>query len=63
MLKLIPNKFFGISVQLTAIFTFLLWPFFDTGEEKNIVKRPALLGVFLILLAAWFALTFWGRYS
>lgn len=63
MLKLIPNKFFGISVQLAAIFTFLLWPFFDTGEEKNIMKRPALLGVFIIFLAAWFALTFWGRYS
>ncbi|MBF0557559.1 MAG: cytochrome bc complex cytochrome b subunit [Nitrospirae bacterium] len=62
MLKLIPNKFFGISIQLILIGIFLLWPFLDSQKEKNILKRPVLRGVFFFLLATWIALTFWGRY-
>ncbi len=63
MLKMIPNKFLGISIQLIAIVTLLFWPFIDSGEERNVLKRPIILGVFLLLLAAWFVLTVMGRYS
>jgi ubiquinol-cytochrome c reductase cytochrome b subunit len=62
MLRFIPNKFLGISIQLILIGIFLFWPFFDSQKEKNILKRPVLRGVFLFLLATWIALTFWGRY-
>ncbi|MCL4491500.1 MAG: cytochrome bc complex cytochrome b subunit [Nitrospirae bacterium] len=62
MLKLIPNKFLGISIQLILVGIFLLWPYFDTQKEKNILKRPVLRGVFLFLLASWVILMFWGRY-
>ena len=63
MLKLIPNKFFGITLQLILVVILLLWPFFDTKKERNILKRPVLLSVFLLLLAMWIILTVWGRIS
>lgn len=62
MLKLIPNKFLGISIQLLLVVIFLIWPFLDTYKEKNILKRPILRGVFLFLIALWVVLMFWGRY-
>ncbi|MGO9013839.1 MAG: cytochrome b [Dissulfurispiraceae bacterium] len=62
MLRLIPNKFLGISIQLIFIGIFLFWPFFDNQKEKNILKRPALRGAFLFFLATWIVLTFLGRY-
>ena len=62
MLRLIPNKFLGISIQIILIGIFILWPFFDSQKEKNILKRPVLRGAFLFLLATWIVLTFWGRY-
>ncbi len=63
LLKLIPNKFLGISLQIILVIIFLLWPFFDTKKERNILKRPLLLGVFLLTIAVWVLLTIWGQYS
>ncbi|MEC4684281.1 MAG: cytochrome bc complex cytochrome b subunit [Nitrospirota bacterium] len=63
MLKLIPNKFLGISMQIALIGTFLLWPFFDTKTERNILKRPLLLATFTASLVLWVVLTMWGRSS
>ncbi len=62
MLKLIPNKFLGISIELILLVIFLLWPFFDTKEEENIMKRSILRVVFFFSLAMWITLTIWGRY-
>jgi len=61
MLKLIPNKFLGIIIQLALFMVFLLWPFFDTEKEKNIMKRPLLRGLFLFSFILWLILMFWGR--
>ena len=63
MLKLIPNKFFGISVQIILIGIFLFWPFIDSKGERNILKRPLLLGFLIAMLVLWFVLTVWGSYS
>lgn len=60
MIKLIPNKFLGISLQLILVTLFLFWPFFDTKEERNILKRPLLLSAFLFAVALWVVLTVWG---
>lgn len=62
ILKLIPNKFFGISIQIILLAIFLVWPFLDAQKEKNIFRRPVLRGVFFFLLALWVVLMFWGRY-
>jgi ubiquinol-cytochrome c reductase cytochrome b subunit len=61
LLKLIPNKFFGIALQMILAGLFLFWPFLDTQQEKNLMKRPVLRGVFVFVLAAWVVLLFWGR--
>ena len=63
LIKTIPNDLLGISLLalFTIIFTF--WPFFDAKEEeRNIRKRPALMGVVLVLLALWACFTVWGMY-
>jgi len=61
MLRIIPNKFFGISMQILLIVIFMLWPFLDTKEEKNILKRPLLIVMLIAALAIWVSLTIWGR--
>lgn len=63
MLRLIPNKFLGIITQLVLVLIFLFWPFFDKKEEKNILKRPLLLGVFIFTLTMWIILAIWGKYA
>jgi ubiquinol-cytochrome c reductase cytochrome b subunit len=63
MLKIVPNKLLGISLQVALMTIFILWPFFDTKKEDNIMKRPLLLTVFIISIIAWITLTIWGRYS
>jgi ubiquinol-cytochrome c reductase cytochrome b subunit len=63
MLKLVPNKFLGISLQMVLVGIFLLWPFLDIGREDNILKRPLMLLIFFGSLAAWIILTLWGKYS
>jgi ubiquinol-cytochrome c reductase cytochrome b subunit len=61
LLKIIPNKFLGIIIQLFLFALFLLWPFFDTEQEKNIMKRPMLRGLFIFAVSLWVILMFWGR--
>lgn len=62
MLKLIPNKFVGITLQFLVVAVFLLWPFLDVQKEKNIFRRPVLRGVFIACLVAWVFFMLWGRY-
>lgn len=61
LLKIIPNKFFGITIQAILVALFLVWPFVDTYAEKNVLKRPILRGVFISLMIMWTVLLFWGR--
>jgi len=61
MLKLIPNKFLGISLLIILAGVFIFWPFLDKQKEKNILKRPVLRGVFILLIIAWIILMWWGR--
>jgi ubiquinol-cytochrome c reductase cytochrome b subunit len=63
MLKVVPNKFVGISLQIIMVLVFLLWPFLDNKLEDNMLKRRALFAVFLAALAGWVVLTIWGKYS
>lgn len=63
MLKIIPNKLLGISLQGFIVSVFLFWPFLDTGKENNILKRRGLFALFLAALIGWVVLTIWGQYS
>ena len=62
LIREIPNKFIGISIQIVLLLVFFFWPFIDTTSEKNIRKRPILLGCFTVAIIAWIVLTIWGRY-
>lgn len=63
MLKMIPDKFMGILMQILALTVFVFWPLFDRRSERNIFKRPYLLGAFAGGLVLWLVLTLWGRVS
>ncbi len=63
MLKTIPNKFLGISLQMLFVLAFILWPFLDTKEEKNLFQRPRLLGFFTLGIILWVVFTIWGKLS
>jgi ubiquinol-cytochrome c reductase cytochrome b subunit len=63
MLKVVPNKFVGISLQIIMVALFLLWPFLDVKKEDNMLKRHSLFAVFLAAFIGWVVLTIWGKYS
>lgn len=60
MLKLIPSKFLGITLQLILLLIFIFWPFIDRSPERNILKRPKLLTVFIVTTFLWIILTIIG---
>ncbi|MFN3739762.1 MAG: cytochrome b [Thermodesulfovibrionales bacterium] len=60
MLKLIPSKFLGISLQIILLLIFFFWPFIDRSAERNILKRPKLLTVFIVTTFLWIILTIMG---
>ena len=62
MLKLIPNRFLGIALQLALVVVFILWPFIDRSQKHNILKRPPLLALFLVTIVIWVGITLWGSY-
>ena len=60
MLKLIPNRFLGIALQLVLVMVFIFWPLMDKSEKTNILKRPLMLATFLGTIVVWIVLTIWG---
>jgi len=62
MLKLIPNRFLGIALQVVLVAVFILWPFLDQSEKHNLLKRPLLLACFLGTIVVWIGLSIWGSY-
>jgi ubiquinol-cytochrome c reductase cytochrome b subunit len=63
MLKLVPNKLMGVSLQIVMVTLFLLWPFLDVKKEDNMLKRRALFAFFVTAIIGWVVLTIWGKYS
>ena len=59
-IKLIPSNFVGVVLQAIMVLLLFTWPFFDSTEETNIMKRPFILVVFLSALTLWLFLTAWG---
>jgi ubiquinol-cytochrome c reductase cytochrome b subunit len=60
MLKLIPNRFLGIALQVVLVVVFIFWPFMDKSQKATILKRPVLLAIFLVTIVVWVVLTIWG---
>lgn len=62
MLKLIPNRFLGIALQLVLVVVFIFWPFMDKSQKTNILKRPLMLATFLVTIMVYIGLTIWGSH-
>ncbi len=62
-LKLVPNEFLGILVQLLAgLFLFFL-PFIDRSPERRPLKRPLFTTLATLGVLAYIALAIWGHFS
>jgi len=62
-LKLFPNEFAGILVQVAAMSFLALLPFFDRGKEKHPLKRPVFLACAVGGILVYAGLAIWGHYS
>ncbi|UCG78738.1 MAG: cytochrome bc complex cytochrome b subunit [Nitrospirota bacterium] len=61
LIRIIPNKFIGISMLLLISAVFLLWPFIDMKEERDLGKRPYLRASIIAGVVIWLALTLGWR--
>ena len=62
MLKLIPNRFLGIALQLVLVVVFIFWPLMDQSKKPGLLRRPQLLALFLVTIIVWLGLTLWGSH-
>lgn len=61
MLKLIPNKFLGVFVQLYLIVFLILLPLADPGSERRPLKRPLFLALSILVVLGFIVLTVLGK--
>ncbi len=62
-LKLIPNEFLGIFLQLIIAVVIFLLPFIDRNPERRIWKRPLFFLTIVLGILFYILLTVWGYIS
>lgn len=62
-LKLIPNEFLGIFLQIIVALIIFFLPFIDRSPERRIWKRPLFFSIVVISIAIFIFLTVWGYLS
>ncbi len=60
-LKLVPNKFLGVFIQLVVALLLFFLPLFDIGSERHPLKRPVFLTLAILGVLAFLALTVLGE--
>ncbi len=63
VIKIIPNKFLGISLQGVIVALIFLLPVIDRCEERRVWKRPIFASCVIFAVVAYVVLTIWGSYS
>lgn len=63
LLKLVPNEFLGIVLQLVAGLVLLLLPFVDRSPERHPLKRPVFTTLVSLGILAYLVLAIWGHFS
>jgi ubiquinol-cytochrome c reductase cytochrome b subunit len=61
MLKLIPNKFLGVFIQILLILFLIFLPLIDVGSERSPLKRPVFLILAVLGVLVFLALTVLGK--
>ena len=62
LMKMIPNKFLGISLNILFIGFFFLLPFVGKREGQPLLSGKALHGTFYVAVSLWLILTIWGGF-
>jgi ubiquinol-cytochrome c reductase cytochrome b subunit len=62
-LKIFPSELLGLAVQGAAMTFLALLPFIDRSPERNPMKRPLFLVLFVGGFLLWVGLSIWGHYS
>jgi len=62
-LKLIPNEFLGIFLQMIIALLIFLLPFIDRTPERRIWKRPVFFTIVVLGIIFYIILTVWGYIS
>jgi ubiquinol-cytochrome c reductase cytochrome b subunit len=62
-LKLFPNEFIGIMIQVAAMTFLALLPFLDRGAEKHPLKRPLFMACAIGGILVYLGMMIWGHYS
>src|SRR4030066_221884 len=60
-LKLVPNKFLGVFIQLVVALLLFFLPLFDIGSERHPLKTPVFLTISILGVLAFIALTVLGE--
>lgn len=63
ILKLVPNEFLGIMVQLVVGLVVFFLPFIDKSPERHPLKRPWFTLVVTLFILGYIALAVWGYFS
>ncbi len=63
LLKLVPNEFMGIVLQLAVAGFLFFLPLIDLGEERRAWKRPLFGTIIFLFIIGYIGLTIWGHYS
>ncbi|MEN3045875.1 MAG: cytochrome bc complex cytochrome b subunit [Candidatus Hydrothermales bacterium] len=63
LLKIVPNEFLGIFIQILLALVILLLPFIDRNPERRIWKRPLFFMSVIFFILFYIFITVWGYLS
>lgn len=63
LLKVVPNKILGVSLQILAMVFLFILPLIDRGPERHPLRRPLFTLLAVLGLLSVVGLSVWGFYS
>ncbi len=63
ILRIVPNEFLGILIQVAIGLLLFIIPFIDRSPERRPSKRPIFTTIVTISIILFIVLTIWGHYS
>lgn len=63
LLKVVPNKILGVSLQILAVAFLFFLPLIDRSPERHPLRRPFFTVLAILALLSVIGLSVWGFYS